>query len=122
MKSNDYRAWFQCISECNTRYNLDEIIYSCPECGNLLEVRHDIDRLKSKSASEWKALFDRRYRRSEWPYGSSVWGKKEVVCPDVDVENVVSAYEGGSNLFWAERLGKEIGAEKIGRASCRERV
>ncbi len=120
MKSNEkaYRAWFQCISGCNTRYNLNEIIYNCPDCGNLLEVRHDIDRLKGKSASEWKALFDFRYRRSEWPYGSSVWGKKEIVCPDVDTKNVVSTYEGGSNLFWAERLGKEIGVENLWIKQC----
>lgn len=120
MKSNenDYRAWFQCISGCNTRYNLNEIIYNCPDCGNLLEVRHDIDRLKGKSASEWKNLFDFRYRRSEWPYGSSVWGKKEIVCPDVDTGNVVSTYEGGSNLFWAERLGKEIGVENLWIKQC----
>jgi len=38
-----------------------------------------------------------------------VWGKKEWVCPDIDNENVVSMYEGHTNCFWAERLGKDIG-------------
>ncbi|MBI5183940.1 MAG: threonine synthase [Nitrospinae bacterium] len=118
MNDNKYKAWFQCIGGCSTRYNLNEIIYNCPDCGNLLEVRHDIDRLKDKSPSEWKGLFDHRYRRTEWPYGSSVWGKKEMVCPDVDNENVVSTYEGGSNLFWAERLGKEIGVEDLWIKQC----
>ena len=28
-------------------------------------------------------LFDERYKRTTWPYGSAVWGKKEWVCPDV---------------------------------------
>jgi threonine synthase len=40
-----------------------------------------------------------------------VWGKKEMVCPEVDNANVVSTFEGGTNLFWAERLGKNWCAE-----------
>ena len=26
--------------------------------------------------------FDERYKRTTWPYGSGVWGKKEWVCPE----------------------------------------
>jgi threonine synthase len=63
-------------------------------------------------------LFDERYRRTKWPFGSSVWGKKEMVCPNVDNENVVSLYEGASNLFWAERLGNIIGAEDLWIKQC----
>lgn len=113
-----YRAWFQCIAGCDGQYALNEIIYKCPHCGNLLEVTHDLKQLKRHSAKEWRETFDWRYRRSDWPYGSSVWGKKEFVCPQVDNENVVSAYEGGSNLFWAERLGKEIGVEDLWIKQC----
>jgi threonine synthase len=63
-------------------------------------------------------LLDDRYRRTEWPFGSSVWGKKEMVCPNVENKNVVSLYEGGSNLFWAERLGNIIGAEDLWIKQC----
>ena len=101
-----YHAWFQCFRGCEGRYALTDVIYACPTCGGLLEVVHDMDALKTKSPEAWKALFDSRYMRTEWPYGSSVWGKKEMVCPAVDEDNVVSMFEGGSNLFWAERLGK----------------
>ena len=45
--------------------------------------------------------FDDRYKRTAWPYGSGVWGKKEWVCPGVRDENVVSMDEGGTNIFWA---------------------
>ena len=48
-------------------------------------------------------LFDERYKRTAWPYGSSVWGKKEWVCPDISDDSVVSMDEGGTNLFLAER-------------------
>ncbi|HKQ33192.1 MAG TPA: threonine synthase, partial [Thermodesulfobacteriota bacterium] len=63
-------------------------------------------------------LFDNRYRRQSWPYGSSVWGKKEWVCPYVEDDNIVSMYEGATNLFWAERFGKQIGMEDIWLKMC----
>jgi threonine synthase len=59
------------------------------------------------------SLFDRRYMRTSWPYGSGVWGKKEMVYPQLNDDNVVSIYEGGTNLFWAERLGESIGLEDL---------
>ncbi|HML95022.1 MAG TPA: threonine synthase [Thermodesulfobacteriota bacterium] len=116
---SEYRAWFACIDdECGETYSLDEIIYRCRKCGNLLEVRHDMEKLKEKSADEWRALFDNRYRKQSWPHGSSVWGKKEWVCPYVEDENVVSMYEGATNLFWAERFGSQIGMEDIWLKMC----
>ena len=96
----NFKSWFQCINGCPARHNLNEIIYRCPDCGELLEVQHDMDRLKERSGEEWKKLFEERYRKNDWPYGSSVWDKKELVCPNVDNENIVSTYEGGTNLFW----------------------
>ncbi len=116
---SEYRAWFACIDdECGETYSLDEIIYRCRKCGNLLEVRHDMEKLKEKSADEWRGLFDNRYRKQSWPHGSSVWGKKEWVCPYVEDENVVSMYEGATNLFWAERFGSQIGMEDIWLKMC----
>ena len=113
-----FQAWFQCINGCSGKYDLTEVIYKCPDCGNLLEVVHDIEALKTKSADEWKSLFQERYRKNDWPYGSSVWGKKEMVCPVVDNENIVSTYEGASNLFWAERLGRQLGLEDLRVKQC----
>lgn len=113
-----YRAWFQCIGGCGERHPLDEVIYQCPRCGELLEVRHDMDALRATPGEEWRRLWDRRYRRTEWPYGSSVWGKKELVCPAVRDENIVSLYEGGSNLFRASRFGAQIGLDELWVKLC----
>ena len=114
----EYRAWFQCINDCEGKYELNEIIYNCPKCGDLLSVRHDMNKLKKRSAWQWMKLFDERYRRGKWPYGSGVWGKKEMVCPNLENSNIVSMYEGNSNVFWAERLGKEIGVEDLWVKQC----
>ena len=113
-----YKAWFQCISGCKERYPLNEVIYRCRQCNGLLEVVHDMDQLKVRSGAAWMRLFDERYKRTEYPFGSSVWGKRELVCPAVDDDNVVSMFEGGSNLFWAERLGQELGLEDLWIKQC----
>ncbi len=113
-----YQAWFQCIAGCPGRHSVKEIIYACPRCGNLLEVCHDLDRLREHSPEYWIELFDQRLMRTKWPYGSSVWGKREMVCPAVEDANVVSTLEGSSNLFWAERLGREIGLPDLWIKLC----
>jgi len=113
-----YRAWFQCMNCDGEQYPLNEVIYECRRCGGLLEVKHDMEALKQRSGSEWRNLFDSRYMRTTFPYGSSVWGKKEMVCPTVHDDNIVSMYEGGSNLFLAERLGREIGVEDLWVKQC----
>ena len=53
---------------------MDDVIYRCPSCGDLLEVVHDLAALKTRSASEWKQLFGERWRSLEEPWGSGVWG------------------------------------------------
>ncbi len=113
-----FRAWFGCASGCSGELPLNQVIYYCPKCAGLLDVQHDLAALRSRSAEEWKQLFDDRYRRTTYPYGSAVWGKKEMVCPAVENHNVVSTYEGGSNLFWAERLGKQIGLQDLWVKQC----
>ncbi|HEX6465601.1 MAG TPA: threonine synthase, partial [Vicinamibacterales bacterium] len=115
---NRYSASLRCAAGCNGSYALDSVIYRCPSCGDLLEVVHDMDALRDRSAAEWRSLFDTRYKRTAWPYGSSVWGKKEWVAPTIRDENVVSMDEGGTNLFWASRLGAEIGLDDLWVKQC----
>jgi threonine synthase len=114
-----YRAWFQCINEqCRANYPLNSIVYRCKTCGSLLEVRHDLNALASRDAKAWMKLFEDRCKSTEWPYGSGVWGKKEWVLPQISNENIVSLYEGGTNLFWAERFGKLLGLEDLWIKLC----
>jgi len=114
----NYDAWFQCSAGCDETYPLTEVIYRCKKCGGLLEVRHNMDLLKQTRATEWKTLFEQRYMRTQYPYGSGVWGKKELVCPIIDDNNIISMYEGGTNLFWAERLGNQLGVSDLWIKQC----
>ena len=114
-----YKAWFQCINpECRAKYPLNEIIYNCKKCNSLLEVQHDMEALARRSPASWIRLFEDRYKSTEWPYGSGIWGKKEWILPEIDNQNVVSLYEGGTNLFWAERFGKIIGLNDLWIKLC----
>ena len=112
-----HRAWFESLRNPTERYGLDEVVYTDTQ-GGLLQVVHDLDELKKSSADEWKALIDQRASRNEWPYGSGVWGLKEFVLPEIDNENIVSMYEGHTNLFWAERYGRQIGLEDLWIKLC----
>lgn len=87
-------------------YSLDDVVYRARD-GGLLDVQHDIEALQQVDAAEWKRRFDSRSGRTAWPYGSGVWSKKEWVLPQISDDDVVSMFEGNSNLFWAERFGRE---------------
>ena len=114
-----YSAKFQCINEkCNETYPLNKIVYRCKSCDSLLEVKHDMKALSHRSAKAWMKLFEDRYKSTQWPYGSGIWGKKEWVLPQIADENIVSLYEGGSNLFWAERFGKLVGVDNLWIKLC----
>ena len=41
-----YRAVFRCVAGCPGEFPLDQPIYRCPACGDLLEVVHDLDALQ----------------------------------------------------------------------------
>lgn len=111
-----FDAWFECEKGC--KYSLTEVIYRCKNCNGLLQVKHDMDALKQQTAGYWKSLFEQRYMRTQYPYGSGVWGKKELVCPIIENDNIISMYEGGTNLFWADRFGKQLGLSDLWIKQC----
>ncbi len=113
-----YQSWYECLRGCGRRYSIYDVVYRCEDCGGLLDVQHDIDALKDRSAVEWKQLFTARTQTNEWPYGSGVWGLKEWVCPQVADENIVSMYEGHTNSFWARKLGEQLGLADLWVKLC----
>jgi threonine synthase len=113
-----YQAVFRCLAGCPGEHPLTRPIYRCPTCNGLLDVSHDVAALKDRSAAAWMKVFDDRYKRTSWPYGSGVWGKREWVAPEVPDASIVSMDEGGTNLFWAERYGMSIGLDDVWVKMC----
>src|SRR5690606_38526868 len=113
-----YHANFRCLAGCAGVWPVTQAIYTCPSCGGLLEVAHDLEALKDRTGPQWTKLFDERYKLNKWPFGSGVWGKREWVMPEVPDEDIVSMYEGSTNLFWAERYGQELGLDDLWVKLC----
>jgi threonine synthase len=111
-------TYFRCFDGCPGKYSIYDVLYRCPQCGSLLEVHHDREPLRERIAYKWQQLFDSRASTTNWPYGSGVWAMREWVIPDLRDENVVSMCEGNTNLFWADRLGKQIGLPELWIKLC----
>lgn len=118
MPAPDFSAKYIAFDQDDSSaYSLDDIVYRAAN-GGLLEVQHDMDALRRYSPEQWRSLFDKRSGRTVWPYGSGVWSKKEWVLPTLPDEDVVSMFEGNSNLFWAERFGNELGMSDVWVKQC----
>lgn len=102
---------FRCLKGCTT-YPLDEAVYACRTCGDLLEVVHPDGFLRAKEAA-WKTLFASRHNGVPGPYGSGVWRFHEWVLPNVPVGDLVSLGEGGSALTRVPRLGDAWGVDLL---------
>ena len=115
-----FSAEFRCIAGCAGGHALDQVIYRCPTCGDLLEVVHDLGALREKSAAAWKALFDQRWRspNADEPWGSGVWGKHEWVAPQLEQANIVSMLEGGTHLTPVPRFAQDLGLGSVRVKQC----
>ncbi len=111
-------VYFRCFNGCEGKHSIYDVIYRCPKCDSLLEVHHEREALQDRNAYKWQQLFDSRASTTNWPYGSGVWGMREWVIPDLRDENVVSMCEGNTNLFWADRLGTQLGLSELWIKLC----
>ncbi len=117
-QTDDQNVYFRCFAGCSQKHSVYDVIYRCPECGSLLEVYHEREPLRQTNAYKWKQRFDSRASTTTWPYGSGVWSMREWILPNLADENVVSMCEGNTNLFWAERLGDQIGVPDLWIKLC----
>ena len=97
----------QCV-DCQEQYPINQLIYSCENCGGLLDVIHDWSGMTIT-----REMFDKRLGSLEPPYNSGVWRYKELVYPDVDNSLIVSKPEGNTNLYPLPKLAEWAGIEKL---------
>jgi threonine synthase len=93
-------SYQECIS-CRTKYSLDEIIYFCKKCGDILEIKLDYDTTKDMlQKSDWRKT------------PLSVWRYRDLM-PIRDQSKIVTLKEGGTGLHQCKRLGKALGLKEL---------
>ena len=115
------RSRFACFAGCGwAGASPFDVVYRCPDCDSLLEVRHDLEALKAAGdGGAWRTRFDERMRRAAWAgaggWGGGLsggWGKREWVLPAVPEARVVSLYEGATPLLSAPGLSGVAGGRR----------
>lgn len=93
-------AYQECIN-CKTQYPIDEIIYFCKKCGDILEIKYDYDLTKDMlKKSDWKKK------------PLSVWRYRDIM-PISDPSRIVTLNEGGTGLHECKRLAKNLGLKQL---------
>lgn len=118
MSDLQFRAAYRCSNQCPGEYPLDALIYQCPQCGDLLEVVHDLAALKQFSGAHWRKIFEQRYARLSSVYAGGVWGKKEWIAPHVREENIVSFREGATPLARAPQFAHALKLKQVWVKQC----
>ena len=50
-----YNSWLECVRGCGRSYSIYDVVYRCEDCGGLLDVAHDLQALRARSASTLQA-------------------------------------------------------------------
>ena len=111
-------AEFICSEGCDFQAPLTEVVYRCPGCEGLLEVRHDVAALRSRSADAWKRHFDERFGAPRLPRASGIWSKQEWVYPGLPETDIVSLGEGRVPLKPLPRMAKALGLGSLDLKEC----
>ena len=116
---DDFRAHFRCFRGCPGEYSLYDVIYTCPNCGGLLEVAHDVDALRRRSpeAVEGADRQPRRYDhrgRTAAACGACANGS----CRTCATRTSSACTRATPTSIWAERLGDQIGLSDLWIKLC----
>jgi threonine synthase len=105
-------AFQKCISpECAATYSVDEQIVACPQCGALLDIKYDWDRLGPPTFKTFEAKWSRRWDPLAF---SGVWRFHELL-PFARPEHVVTIGEGQTLLQQSAGVGKYVGLSGTGQ-------
>jgi threonine synthase len=92
-------AYQKCIN-CGSEYGIDEIVYFCKKCGDLLEIKYERSELAGALKSGWRNA------------PLSVWRYRDFM-PINDFSQIVSLNEGGTGLHLCNRLAKHLGIRQL---------
>ena len=96
-----------CINpDCRSTFSVDDTLVACPECGSLLDIGYDWDRLPVPSSlSELEARWSNRRDPLDF---SGVWRFRQLL-PFASDEQIVTIGEGQTILRASDSVSKYIG-------------
>ena len=93
-------AYQRCI-QCRKEYTIDEIVYFCEKCGDILEIKYEQNELvEALEDSEWQKI------------PLSVWRYRHFM-PISATTKVVSLNEGGTGFHLCEQLAKHLKLRRL---------
>jgi len=103
-------SFLQCIA-CDRRYEATERRFRC-DCGDLLAVQHDLERLAA-AHPDLRGTFERRLATMAPPHASGVWRYHELVLPDLPARQIVSLPEGNTPLYRRSAVERFLDLDQV---------
>ncbi|MFZ7127065.1 MAG: threonine synthase [Desulfobacterales bacterium] len=94
---------YRCLG-CSHEFGIDELLYTCPDCGQVLLLRdRKSDRLKRLSGELWHRIFDYRKMLTA-PALKGIYRFHEFIGPVIPLRHIVYLGEGNTPLVEASPL------------------
>ncbi|MBF0467480.1 MAG: threonine synthase [Desulfamplus sp.] len=85
--------FYQCLG-CESTYPIKELLYVCPECGQVLLIHNrDFDNLKKIPGKTWQRIFDYR-RMLNIPALKGIYRYHEFIGPNIPLNSIIYLGEG----------------------------
>lgn len=99
----------RCLNpNCKNTFSVDEVLTSCPQCGDLLDVEYEWDKISlPKSLAHFETYWSRRWEPLRF---SGVWRFHELL-PFAAPSQVITAGEGQTLLQKADAVGRYVGMQ-----------
>ena len=112
MQPTTDQAFQRCLApDCGATYDVGEVRTKCGECGGLLDVAYDWNRIAVPDSLKW---FEKKWaRRNEPLCRSGVWRFHELL-PYAPPEKVVTIGEGQTMLSQSDGVAKYVGVNAGG--------
>jgi threonine synthase len=111
MPSHAGQLIYRCLG-CGKEYGIDELLYICPECGQVLLIYdRNFSRLKNMAGALWQRIFDYR-KMLNIDALKGIYRYHEFIGPVIPLENIVYLGEGHTPLIAANQaLQEEVGVQ-----------
>jgi len=97
---------YDCLG-CNSKFGIEKLLYTCPECGQVLLIRDAcFNQLKEISGEKWRRIFDYR-KMLTIPATKGIYRYHEFIGSVIPLESIVYLGEGHTPLVEANEFLQE---------------